>query len=565
MDGVETSALVDSGSQVTLIYKKFFDTLERSLYPLKDLVLWHGGDDLMPYLGWTEINLGFNEKFCGTQKMFRTLALVVPDSRSAVDYQLIVGTNAGVFKDCYSEVQRDSSGVTIDAVCDKIYEDIRCSTKAGPDGLLGYVKLKARGRVEIPAGSTKQVVGVIRNKCGKSVTGLLDSFVPNKLPGGIEVSCSLCTIKRGFSKVKVCLTNQNQNNRPVILSRRCIVAGAYLTSWVSDTSSETSDVPNPSSSGVVQCKVTSSTVKTPNQTSPSPKCSITEEEFRKLPFDWGPIDAKEKERLLKIAFQRAEVFSTHEWDIGVTTEAYHEIRLNNEEPFRERSRRVAPRDLQDLRDHIQSLVDIGVITESRSRYASPIVIVRKKNGQIRLCIDYRTLNARTIPDQYAVPLVHEALDCLHGCNWFSVIDLKSGYYQIPMNPEDKEKTAFVCPVGFYQFERMPQGVKGAPATFQRLMERCMAGLNMSEVLVYMDDIIVFSSTLEQMEERLAKVFDRLAEFGLKVSPNKCQFCCTSVRYLGHIVSGEGVQTDPGKVEALKLGLVQTMSVNCDPF
>ena len=270
MDGVETSALVDSGSQVTLIYKKFFDTLERSLYPLKDLVLWHGGDDLMPYLGWTEINLGFNEKFCGTQKMFRTLALVVPDSRSAVDYQLIVGTNAGVFKDCYSEVQRDSSGVTIDAVCDKIYEDIRCSTKASPDGLLGYVKLKARGRVEIPAGSTKRVVGVIRNKCGKSVTGLLDSFVPNKLPGGIEVSCSLCTIKRGFSKVKVCLTNQNQNNRPVILSRRCIVAGAYLTSWVSDTSSETSDVPNPSSSGVVQCKVTSSTVKTPHQTSPSP-------------------------------------------------------------------------------------------------------------------------------------------------------------------------------------------------------------------------------------------------------------------------------------------------------
>ena len=106
-----------------------------------------------------------------------------------------------------------------------------------------------------------------------------------------------------------------------------------------------------------------------------------------------------------------------------------------------------------------------MITESRSRYASPIVIVRKKNGQIRICIDYQTLNSRTIPDQYAVPLVQEALDSLHGCNWFSVIDLKSGYYQIPMHPDDKEKTDFTCPVGFYQFERMPQGVKGAPATF----------------------------------------------------------------------------------------------------
>ena len=103
-----------------------------------------------------------------------------------------------------------------------------------------------------------------------------------------------------------------------------------------------------------------------------------------------------------------------------------------------------------------------------------------------------------------------------------MIDLKSGFYQIPMRQEDKEKIVFICPLGFYQFERMPQGVKGAPATFQRLMETCMSGMNMAEVIVYMDNLIVFGQTLDQMEERLMKVLDRLAEFGLKVSPEKCQ-------------------------------------------
>lgn len=112
-----------------------------------------------------------------------------------------------------------------------------------------------------------------------------------------------------------------------------------------------------------------------------------------------------------------------------------------------------------------------IIKESRSPYASPIVIVRKKNGTIRMCIDYRLLNSRTVPDQYTTPCIDEALDSLSGSKWFPVLDLRSGYYQIPMAEEDKEKTAFICPLGFFQFERMPQGITGAPATFQRLMEK----------------------------------------------------------------------------------------------
>lgn len=168
-----------------------------------------------------------------------------------------------------------------------------------------------------------------------------------------------------------------------------------------------------------------------------------------------------------------------------------------------------------------------------------------------MCVDYCTLNRRTIPDQYTVPRIDDALDCLSGSKWFSVLDLRSGYYQIPMAEEDKEKTAFICPLGFFQFERMPQGITGAPATFQRLMEKAVGDMHMLEVIVYLDDLIVFGKTLEEHEQRLLKVITRLEEAGLKLSLDKCQFCRSQVTYVGHIVSEHGIATDPDKVEAVK--------------
>jgi len=167
-----------------------------------------------------------------------------------------------------------------------------------------------------------------------------------------------------------------------------------------------------------------------------------------------------------------------------------------------------------------------------------------------MCIDYRILNARTVPDQYTTPWINNALDCLAGIKWFSVLDLRSGYYQIAMAEEDKEKTAFICPLDLFQFERMPQGITGAQATFQRLMEKAVGDMHLLQEIVYLDDIIVFGRTLEEHEERLLKVLDRLRECGLKVSIDKCQFCQSQVRYVGHIVSAAGVSPDPAKIEAV---------------
>ncbi|PIO32203.1 hypothetical protein AB205_0160660 [Aquarana catesbeiana] len=230
--------------------------------------------------------------------------------------------------------------------------------------------------------------------------------------------------------------------------------------------------------------------------------------------------------------------------------AEHKIRLEEDKPFRERVKRIPLGDLEDLREQLAELKRTGIIKESRSPYASPIVVVKKKNGSLRLCIDYRTLNRLTIPDQYTTCCIEDALQSLSGVKWFSVLDLKSGYYQIPMGPEDKEKTAFITPVGFYEFNRMPQGLSGAPATFQQLMEKTVGDMNLIEVLVYLDDIIVFGRTVEEHEERLEKVLKRLHEEGLKLSMEKCQFYQSSVNYLVHIVSEEGIATDPEKLEAV---------------
>lgn len=149
-------------------------------------------------------------------------------------------------------------------------------------------------------------------------------------------------------------------------------------------------------------------------------------------FDFGnsPIPEDAKQHLCEKLMERRDVFSCHEWDVGRSKSTKHEIRLTDSTPFRERSRCLPPADLQDVRNHLMELQKCGITSESRSPYASPTVVGRKKSGKVRMCVDYRTLNRRTIPDQYTVPRVEDALHSLAGSNWLSVLDLRSGYYQI---------------------------------------------------------------------------------------------------------------------------------------
>lgn len=205
---------------------------------------------------------------------------------------------------------------------------------------------------------------------------------------------------------------------------------------------------------------------------------LSEPALTVLNFDFGdsPIPSEWKERITRRLSDMSEVFSHHDLDFGCTSKVKHHITLHDGTPFKHRARPIHPNDIEAVRRHLSELLEAGVIRESTSPFSSPIVVVRKKNGDIRLCIDYRKLNLQTIKDAYALPKLEESFMALTGSKWFSVLDLKSGYYQIEMHEADKPKTAFVTPLGFWEFNRMPQGVTNAPSTFQRLMERCMGDL-----------------------------------------------------------------------------------------
>ena len=176
---------------------------------------------------------------------------------------------------------------------------------------------------------------------------------------------------------------------------------------------------------------------------------------------------------------------------------------------------------------------------------------KKKDGSYRFCVDYRKLNLVTAHDAHPLPRVDDILDSLNGNSLFSTLDLRSGYWQLSMSPEDQQKTAFITPHGLFEFLRMPYGLCTAPATFARAIGIILSGLTYDICLCYFDDVIIFSKTIDQHCHRLQTVLQRFRAHGLKVKASKCSFGANEVIYLGHSVSSTGIHTDPSKTKAVQ--------------
>lgn len=240
---------------------------------------------------------------------------------------------------------------------------------------------------------------------------------------------------------------------------------------------------------------------------------------------------------------------------GCRAGVYHKIRTTEEGPVVKRPYRVPFHQRDVVADHIRDMLEGDVICPSTSPWSAPVVLVEKKceDGsppKYRFCTDFRGLNKITKTDAYPLPLIVETLERLGRSKYFSTLDLTSGYHQIPIWPEDREKTAFTTAGGHYEYKKMAFGLVNAPATFQRLMDQLLAEIKGEECLVYLDDIIIYSATIEEHCQRLERVLVRLENANLRVNLNKCTFAQQEVRYLGHLVTAEGVKPDPGKVEAV---------------
>ena len=259
----------------------------------------------------------------------------------------------------------------------------------------------------------------------------------------------------------------------------------------------------------------------------------------------GELTQEQKQQFFLLLLANADVFADDD-NPGRTDMVKHRVNTGNSPPIRQPVRRIPAHKREEARHLLQDMLAKGVIQPSCSPWASPIVLVPKKDGSVRFCIDYRKVNAATRRDAYPLPRIDDTLDTLAGAKWFSTLDMVSGYWQVEVADEDKEKTAFCTPDGLFEFNVLPFGLCNGPATFQRLMDLVLTNLQWSSCLVYLDDVIVVGRTFTEHLRNLESVFQRLRKAGLKLKPKKCAFFRREVLYLGHIVSHEGIATDPAK-------------------
>jgi len=212
--------------------------------------------------------------------------------------------------------------------------------------------------------------------------------------------------------------------------------------------------------------------------------------------------------------------------------------------------RMAPAELAELKKQLEDLLEKQFIRPSVSPWGAPVLLVKKKDGSSRLCIDYRQLNKLIIKNKYPLPRIDDLLDQLHGAVIFSKIDLRSGYHQILVKAEDVQKTAFRSRYGHYEFLVMPFGVTNAPAIFMDYMNRIFGPFLDKFVVVFIDDILIYSHSIEEHTEHLRTILNILREKQLYAKLSKCEFWMSEIQFLGHVISAQGISVDPSKVEAV---------------
>ncbi len=402
----------------------------------------------------------------------------------------------------------------------RAFQDCQQVTRASDHG--SNAKVRGRCVCRILGGTLKFVTAT----CSSSLAGKTVLFEPPEtgLPAGLLASPSLVQVTGGTVSVPVV----NVGTVDVVLYLTTVI-GRLREVYLVGLPAGLTVVPS------VIAQVASS------------DASAISEQIESVDLEGLSVEEQEQVRALLREYQR--VFSMHDGDPGCTNLLSHDIPLTDDIPVRQRYRRIPPSDYELVKTHIGQLLEAQIIRESCSPYASPVVLV-KKDGSLRMCVDYRRLNSKTHKDAFPLPRIEETLDSLTGAHWFSTLDLASGYNQVPVSESDHSKTAFCTPFGLFEWKWMPFGLCNAPSTFQRLMERLFGDQQHQPVLLYLDDIIVFSSSVQKHLQRLRTVLGRLGAEGLKVKLGKCAFFREKVRYLGHVISGQGVATDPSKIEAV---------------
>ena len=535
LNGQQTQALWDTGAQVSIVSEQFLhdylpDTTIRAVEELTQtkLNLRAANGTVIPYSGWVDIllTLAADEQ---KEHQIKVPFLVTEDK---VDP--IIGYNA------IRAIVSSAPHQQLDHITGVLERSFQSSIRS-PGMLVGalradhpdelcHVKL-GRSNVDVPR--EQGIVLTVRARAGPVKENTLVLFEPDldsTWPQGLEIDHCLIQISRGKS---------SRVNIPVFnITDKAITIPSHtpLGRIIQVRSILPGQVP-PFEDMVAGCESTVS--------------AVSQEPLEaKEMFDLHHLSDQEKAAVKNMLDQEAASFSKDDKDMGSIPELKMKIRLTDEIPV-QRTYQSIPRPLyQEVKLYLQDLLDRGWITRSESPYASPVVCVRKKDGSLRLCIDYRELNKKTIPDRQPIPRMQDLLDSLGGNQWFTTLDQGKAYHQGYMAEESQPLTAFVTPWGLHEWKRIPFGLKNAPAAYQRSMETILEGLNHNICEVYLDDIIVYSKTFEEHLQHVRTVLRRLQQHGVKLKPAKCSPFQKEVKFLGRIISAEGYRADPVETKAL---------------
>ena len=561
LNGASCSALIDTGSQVSLIssslYEQWFGYLPLiTLEELADrdirapIVKSVSGEDIH-YIGALELRVTLGQKLAGISHGVDVLFLVLSDAVTTRpthdEHFCLIGMNA--IESCYVHCDRDDETTCF---LDFAYANLLriAEVEDSKDGILGTARLASE--LELKPGQVTSVKCTFRSKIvGCRATVLIEAC--NQL-----VDLQTCLRDADLkSLTRVHVPVANNSDMSITVAKGTTVGKVYLAGSPFHLDEHNIEVYADCGNISLQTHTeTEEFLKTHGAT------GLLDPEDQDLTPDmkqlWEHVDTQkghltieQHEDLVSCLHENLGVFSKSEYDIGKVKNVKHQFVLSDDIPFKVRHRNLPPRMYTAAKDHINQLLQKGIIRHSNSPYSSAPLFIQKPDGRVRMVTDLRYLNAKTVRDNYALPRIDDILPHLAGHQYFTKMDIRSGYYNIEIEERDKEKTAFSTPFGLYEYNRMVQGAKTSAATFQRCMENILKPLLYEGVIAFLDDVIIYTKTVAEHLVILNKALKLMQEAGLKIHPGKCTILAKEILYLGHTISHEGVKANPDKTKVLQ--------------
>ena len=547
MNGAVISALIDTGSQVSIIsqsmFDKYFSYVE--LQPLSRVINLRGiTGDTLAYTGFVEIFVRLGTKLSGTNEGRHVQFFVVKDMehlpKTHGNEFCLVGMN--IIEDLWNNfTSEDLQHSMLDFVYSGLTKVAQAESKP-----VGSVKVSEL--VYLPPNSEVEVRCTLRSKLVGMRVPLHIEFQSDILDiGDVVIEGDL----NPFCKLKFPV--KNRSDSAVELCKGSVLGIAHISAIpfqldedVLLSADNEYDFTHNTESDDHFVQENHPGLQEEDDDEVTPDMQLIYDHINSL----AHLTQEDRDALLAIVANNNNTFSKTDYDIGKVKGVKHSYVLTDSIPFKVRQRNLPPRMYAAARDHLNQLLDKGIIRPSISPYSSAPMFLQKPDGRVRMVTDLRYLNNKTVRDCYALPRFDDILPYFCGKKYFSKMDIRSGYYNIEVAEEDKEKTAFGTVFGLYEYNRMVQGAKTSAATFQRCMENILRPMLYEGAIAFLDDVIIYSETKEEHLRLLDRAFQLMSQAGLKLHPGKCTLMSEEIVYLGHIISKEGVSANPEKLKVL---------------